>query len=61
MISWGFVQQGTDREARRRRAALMGVSEEELDAEDFQLFSGVGRAAGGTLRNVLHPGRPVSM
>jgi hypothetical protein len=32
--------QGTDREARRRRAALMGVTEEDLDAEDFQLFSG---------------------
>jgi hypothetical protein len=43
------VEQGTDREARRRRAALMGVTEEELDAEDFQLFSGAGRGTGGAM------------
>ena len=52
------TEQGTDREARRRRAALMGVTEEELDAEDFQLFSGVGRAAGGTLQDRLHLSKP---
>lgn len=41
---------GTDRDARRRRAALMGISEEELDAADFdiaQLFPGARRAADG--------------
>jgi hypothetical protein len=30
----------------------MGVTEEELDAGDFQLFSGAGRIAGGELHGL---------
>lgn len=46
-----YIEQGTDREARRRRAALMGITEEELDADDFdiaQLFPGARRGTDGT-------------